>query len=40
MTIQEWYEDEVKAVEDSFADQLDVCDKELEVSRVVLLIMR
>ena len=29
---KDWYETEVKVIESSFADQLDICDKELEVS--------
>ena len=30
--LEDWYETEVKVIESSFADQLDICDKELEVS--------
>ena len=28
--LEDWYETEVKVIESSFADQLDICDKELE----------
>ena len=30
--MQEWYEDEVEEIEKSFAEHLDRCEKELEVS--------